>query len=69
MLDVVEIHVDRAHFHDRAGNFGTEMQRDAFVRLDVNNDSICGQTLHRRVAKQHERRGFELYDDRRMLLR
>src|SRR5579862_782993 len=51
---VVEIHVDQAELHDRAGNFGTEAERDAFVGLNVNDQLVGPRIVNGAAAEQSE---------------
>src|SRR6476619_229144 len=60
MIDVIEIHIDRTHLDDRPRDLRTEMERDTFIRLDVNDDAVRAKFFDRSVAKQHQRRLFEL---------
>ena len=66
VVEVVKIHIDGAHVNDGPWDLGTEMKRNAFVRLNMNDDAVCGQLFDRRIAKQYERSLFELNDDRRI---
>ena len=60
---VVEVHVHETKLHYGAGNFCAEAQRDAFIGLNVNDQAIGFEILHRGVAKKNERRAAELDDD------
>ena len=46
IIAVVEVHVDEAELHHGAGNFRAEAERDAFFRLDVNDQTIRFEIFH-----------------------
>ena len=60
---VIEIHVYQAKFHDGAGNLGAEAERDALIRLDVNDETIGLKISYAGIAKQDEGRAAELNHD------
>src|SRR5262249_16899034 len=51
-----EIHVHQSEFHYRPGNFRPEAERNAFVRLNMNDQLVGAGVLDWRLAEQHERR-------------
>ena len=60
---ILKVHVHRPQPHHRTGNLGRELQRDAFLRLDVQDQLVGHQVFDRRIAEEHERRTSELYHD------
>src|SRR5262245_15439982 len=68
MLGIIEVHVDRPHFYDRPRYLRTEMQRNSFVRLDMDLDPVRPKTFYRSFAKQDERRLLELNNNARPML-
>src|SRR3954462_6233534 len=57
IIVVVKVHIDRPDIDERAGNLCTEMEGNAFVRLDVDDDAICPEAFDAGLTKQDER-GF-----------
>src|SRR5208282_518849 len=60
---ILEVHVDGAEAHDRAGNLGRKLERDSFFGLDVQHQLIRHQMFDGRVAEEHEGRPSKLYHD------
>src|ERR1700730_13103572 len=60
---VIEIHVYKAKLHYGPRNFGAEAKRDALVRLDVNDQTICFKITHAGVAKEDKGGAPELDHD------
>src|SRR5688572_28658996 len=63
MVDVIEIHIDGSELDDRSRNFRTEVEGDAFVRLNVDLDPVRSQAIDRSIAEEDERCPVELHDD------
>ena len=69
VISVLEIHVHCTQAHDRARNLGGEAERNAFFRLDVQNELVGHEVLNFGVAEQNKRRAAELNHDLRGLNR
>ena len=63
IIAVVEVHVDEAELHHGARNFRAEAERDAFFRLDVNDQAIRFEIFYGGVAEEDEWRAAKLDDD------
>src|SRR6185503_15028649 len=52
VVEIVEVHVDRPDIDDGAGDLRSEVQGYAFVRLYVDDDAICAETLDTGLAEK-----------------
>src|SRR5436190_158597 len=52
---IEEVHIDRANLHISARYFGTELERNAFVRLDTQSENIWfNLTVGIALFKEHQ---------------
>src|SRR5437879_8246928 len=66
IIFVIKVHIDRTNLHGGPGNLCTEAHQDSFVRLNVENKSIRGQSLNGSISKHDERRALEANRDLRI---
>src|SRR5205823_8653469 len=66
IIFVIKVHIDWTNFHCGTGNLCAEAYQDSFVRLNVENKSIRGQSLNGSVSKHDERRALEANCDFRI---